>query len=96
MIKRILNGLMKLKKLEKESQSRDIINADTKKLYGAQVISDIWKETNGDAIVVSDVGQHQMLEAQYYKHDEPNTLAAFQADLERWDLACLLQSEQFL
>ena len=43
-------------------------------LYGAQVISDIWKETNGDAIVVSDVGQHQMLEAQYYKHDEPNTL----------------------
>ena len=59
---------------KKESQSRDIINADTQMLYGAQVISDIWKETNGDAIVVSDVGQHQMLEAQYYKHDEPNTL----------------------
>ena len=58
----------------KESQSRDIINMDTQMLYGAQVISDIWKETNGDAIVVSDVGQHQMLEAQYYKHDEPNTL----------------------
>jgi acetolactate synthase-1/2/3 large subunit len=47
---------------------------NTEMLYGAQVISDIWKETNGDAIVVSDVGQHQMLEAQYYKHDEPNTL----------------------
>ena len=58
----------------KESQSRDIINMDTQMLYGAQVISDIWSETNGDAIVVSDVGQHQMLEAQYYKHDEPNTL----------------------
>ena len=58
----------------KESKSRDIINMDTQMLYGAQVISDIWKETNGDAIVVSDVGQHQMLEAQYYKHDEPNTL----------------------
>jgi acetolactate synthase-1/2/3 large subunit len=57
-----------------ESASRDIINMDTEILYGAQVISDLWRETNGDAIVVSDVGQHQMLEAQYYKHDEPNTL----------------------
>ena len=57
-----------------ESKSRDIINADTDMLYGAQVISDLWKETKGNAIVVSDVGQHQMLEAQYYKHDEPNTL----------------------
>ena len=47
---------------------------ETEILYGAQVISDLWKETNGDAIIVSDVGQHQMLEAQYYKHDEPNTL----------------------
>ena len=47
---------------------------ETEILYGAQVISDLWRETNGDAIVVSDVGQHQMLEAQYYKHDEPNTL----------------------
>ena len=63
-----------ISKWHKESQSRDIINMDTQMLYGAQVISDIWKETNGDAIVVSDVGQHQMLEAQYYKHDEPNTL----------------------
>tara|TARA_B100000886_G_scaffold203510_1_gene140555 strand:- start:4854 stop:6578 length:1725 start_codon:yes stop_codon:yes gene_type:complete len=63
-----------IEKWKKESKSRDIINADTQMLYGAQVISDIWKETNGDAIVVSDVGQHQMLEAQYYKHDEPNTL----------------------
>jgi len=63
-----------IEKWKKESQLRDIINADTQMLYGAQVISDIWKETNGDAIVVSDVGQHQMLEAQYYKHDEPNTL----------------------
>ena len=57
-----------------ESKSRDIINTYTDMLYGAQVISDLWKETNGNAIVVSDVGQHQMLEAQYYKHDEPNTL----------------------
>jgi len=66
--------LDKILKWTMESKSRDIINSDTEMLYGAQVISDIWKETSGNAIVVSDVGQHQMLEAQYYKHDEPNTL----------------------
>ena len=59
---------------EGESQARDIINLHTEILYGAQVIHDLWRETNGDAIVVTDVGQHQMLEAQYYNHEEPNTL----------------------
>ena len=69
-----MNWLDQISKWNKESASRDIINTKTKVLYGAQVISDLWRETEGDAIVVSDVGQHQMLEAQYYKHDEPNTL----------------------
>jgi acetolactate synthase-1/2/3 large subunit len=59
---------------QKQSTQRDIINIKTETLYAAQAIHDIWSETKGDAIVVSDVGQHQMLEAQYYKHDEPNTL----------------------
>lgn len=59
---------------QKQSAQRDIINIETDTLYAAQAIHDIWSETKGDAIVVSDVGQHQMLEAQYYKHDEPNTL----------------------
>lgn len=57
-----------------ESMERDIINIQTGTLYGAQVIRDIWKETNGNALIVTDVGQHQMLEAQYYDHEEPNTL----------------------
>ena len=38
------------------------------------MINDLWKTTGGDAIVVTDVGQHQMWEAQYYKHDRPRTL----------------------
>jgi acetolactate synthase-1/2/3 large subunit len=57
-----------------KSMERDIINIQTDTLYGAQVIRDIWKETNGNALIVTDVGQHQMLEAQYYDHEEPNTL----------------------
>ena len=35
------------------------------------VIETLWKVTDGDAIVTSDVGQHQMWAAQYYKFDKP-------------------------
>ena len=47
---------------------------DNGKLYAAHVIFDLWKLTSGEAIVVTDVGQHQMWEAQYYKHDFPRRL----------------------
>ena len=37
-----------------------------------EVIEAIWAKTNGDAYITSDVGQHQMFAAQYYKFDKPN------------------------
>ena len=47
---------------------------DNGHLYAAHVINDIWKETRGEAVVVTDVGQHQMWEAQYYHHNQPRSL----------------------
>ncbi len=46
---------------------------DNGKLCAAHVIHDIWKATNGRAIIVTDVGQHQMWSAQYYKVSEAGT-----------------------
>jgi acetolactate synthase-1/2/3 large subunit len=58
-----------------ESSVRDIQNLpDEGHLYAAHVIHDLWRETSGDAVVVTDVGQHQMWEAQYYRHERPRSL----------------------
>lgn len=60
---------------QEDGSERDILNYDTgETLLGAQVINDLWKFTGGEAITVSDVGQHQMLEAQYYPHQRPATM----------------------
>jgi acetolactate synthase-1/2/3 large subunit len=58
-----------------ESSVRDIQNLpDDGHLYAAHVIHDLWRETSGDAVVVTDVGQHQMWEAQYFRHERPRSL----------------------
>jgi len=44
---------------------------DTGHLYAAHVINDLWRYTNGEALICTDVGQHQMWTAQYYKQNRP-------------------------
>ncbi len=51
---------------------RDITNlSDNGHLYAAHVLHDLWRTTGGNAIVATDVGQHQMWAAQYFKHEHP-------------------------
>jgi acetolactate synthase I/II/III large subunit len=61
--------------LKGDSAVRDIQNlVDDGHLYAAHVMNDLWRTTEGRAVVVTDVGQHQMWEAQYYHHDAPRSL----------------------
>ena len=44
------------------------------RLTGPYAVEELYRVTKGDAIVVTDVGQHQMWAAQFYKFKEPRTL----------------------
>lgn len=64
-----------IRDLKGDSAVRDIQTLpDSGHLYAAHVINDLWRLTEGKALVTTDVGQHQMWEAQYYKHDLPRKL----------------------
>jgi acetolactate synthase-1/2/3 large subunit len=67
--------LAHIDEMKGDSAVRDIQNLpDNGHLYAAHVINDLWRLTNGEAVVVTDVGQHQMWEAQYWKHEQPRSL----------------------
>ena len=63
-----------IKEWMKISHTKDILNRKSDKLFGAFVVRDLWEATKGNALVVTDVGQHQMTVAQYYYQDHPNSL----------------------
>lgn len=65
----------KIRDWQEDASDRDILQFDSPTLLAAQAIRAIWEGTNGEAFVVTDVGQHQMLECQYYDHEEPFTLS---------------------
>ncbi len=49
-----------------------VYNQET--LTGPYVIEEVYRQTKGEAVVVTEVGQHQMWAAQYYKYTKPRTL----------------------
>ena len=49
------------------------LSYDTSKLTCPYVIEKLYEVTKGDAIITTDVGQHQMWAAQYYKYTKPRT-----------------------
>ncbi len=42
-------------------------------ISGPYIMEEIYRKTSGDAIIVTEVGQHQMWAAQYYKYKNPRT-----------------------
>jgi len=66
--------LKQIEEWRRESASRDILNQESDELIPQYVVRQIWHATGGQAIMVSDVGQNQMWEAQYFLHDRPRSL----------------------
>lgn len=50
----------------------DRFGTDGEQIMPQQVIQSLYRVTKGDAYITSDVGQHQMFAAQYYKFDKPH------------------------
>jgi acetolactate synthase-1/2/3 large subunit len=58
-----------------DSQDRDILAQETDELIAPFVMRELWYASNeGDCTIVSDVGQHQMWEAQYFHHTKRRSL----------------------
>ena len=58
---------------DKHGLNHDMLNLENQQdiILPQQVIQSLYKVTKGEAFITSDVGQHQMFAAQYYKFDQP-------------------------
>ena len=57
----------------KELKEKYPLNYDESALSCPYIMEEIDRVTRGEAVIVTDVGQHQMWAAQYYKYTEPRT-----------------------
>jgi acetolactate synthase-1/2/3 large subunit len=64
-----------IREWRQEERQRDILNQESDDILPPYVIRRISEVTGGQALMVSDVGQNQMWEAQYYQHNRPRGLS---------------------
>lgn len=67
-----LNEFKECDAIEYEQVIKDAINPPNDQLKMAEVISVLSEKTKGNAVVVTDVGQHQMITSRYYKYKQKN------------------------
>lgn len=69
--------LQQIAEWKSETSYRDILQQEPDELVAPYVMRTLWHATdegNGRAVIVTDVGQHQMWEAQYYQHNQRRSL----------------------
>lgn len=69
-----INEFKECDKIEFEKVVKDQIHPSSKKILMAEVVQKISEKTAGKSVIVTDVGQHQMIAARYYKFRKPNHL----------------------
>jgi acetolactate synthase-1/2/3 large subunit len=68
-----IQNFHKLNQIEYEKVTHKEFNCEEIPLTMGEVINHLSKLTNGEAVVVTDVGQHQMVTSRYYRYKNPRT-----------------------